>query len=130
MTPNHVAALIAQTGETQQGLADRVNAADSGLRLDRNAVSRYVRGVRSPDYRVTAALTRVWLDAGYPCTANGHPATLTTNHPASSYGLPVVVIDSVPHGSAEVATLDLRDAPNTIREAVVRAGYRVQGRPQ
>lgn len=124
MTPAHVAALIDHVGSGQE-LADRANAHDPHLRLDRNAVSRHKRGAQGVSLRAELAYTAVWLDAGYPCAANGRPATLTTNHPASSYGLPVVVIDGVAHGSAEVASLDLGDAPETIREAARRAGYQV-----
>jgi hypothetical protein len=122
MTPDHVRRLVAQVG-TQQALADAVNAHDPLLRVTLNAISRYARGVRTPGPHVTAALTAAWLSRGYPCTANGRPATLTTNSPASSHGLPVVVIDGAPHGSAEVARLDLGDVPDGIRAAAMRSGY-------
>ena len=122
MTPAHIAALIEQLGSGQD-LADRANAHDPNLRLDRNTISRHKRDAQSPALRAELAYAAVWLDAGYPCTANDQPATLTTNSPASSYGLPVVVIDGAPHGSADVAALDLGDCPEPIREAAIRAGY-------
>lgn len=129
MTPHHIATLRTQTGLSQGRFAEAINAVNPLLRVTGNAISRYERdasltSARTPDVHVTAALTSLWLQQGYPCTANGQPATLTTNHPQSSWGQPVVVIDGVAHGSAEVEALDLGDAPESIREAASRAGYR------
>lgn len=123
MTPAHITALRQQLG-SGQALADRIHDVDPLLSPNRHTISRWEReGGASPNLHATAALARVWLTAGYPCTANGRQATLTTNNPASSHGLPVVVIDGVPYGSAEVTALDLGDVPETIREAAARAGY-------
>lgn len=124
MTPTHVRSLIALAG-TQRDLAEAVNAQDSLLRVTAHAISRYARGVRSPSPHVAAALTAVWLSAGYPCIADGRPATLTTSHAASSYGLPVVVIEGVPHGAAECESIDLSGAPPSIVAAAIHAGYRL-----
>ena len=124
MTPSQITRLRQQVG-SQQALADRIHDVDPLLSPNRHTVSRWERvGATSPNPHSLAALTTVWLAEGYPCTANGQPATLTTNHPQSSWGLPVAVIDGVAHGSAEVASLDLGDAPESIRERAERAGYR------
>lgn len=48
-------------------------------------------------------------------------ATLSTEHSQSSYGVPVVVLDDVAYGSAEVLWIDC--APEH-REAARRAGYK------
>lgn len=123
MRPEHIRTLRIQMG-TQQALADQVREVDPLLSPNRHTISRWEReGSTSPNPHSVAALTAVWLSEGYPCTANGKPATLTTNHPQSSWGQPVVVIDGVAHGSAEVEALDLGDAPESIREAASRAGY-------
>lgn len=127
ITPTQVARLRSQLALSGQAFAKRVNEADPALRLDRNAVSRYERGVRTPDYRVELALARLWLHEGYPCTADGRDAILTTNHAASSWGQPVILLDGVPHGSAEVGSLDLGDTPEAVAEAARRAGYEVAG---
>lgn len=123
MTPEHIRTLRQRIG-TQQALADRIREIDPLLSPNRHTVSRWERdGGAIPNPHSVAALTALWLQHGYPCVANGHPATLTTNHPQSSWGQPVVVIDGVAHGSAEVASLGLGDAPESIRDAAQRAGY-------
>lgn len=132
MTPAHIRALRGQLGCSQQALADRVNEIDLALRLDRNAISRYERGGRSPSYRVELALAALWLHEGYPATATfrvGSPTNgvLTTNSSASSYGQPVYRDDDQAYGSAEVVSVSLGDAPPSIVDAVTRAGYVVAG---
>jgi transcriptional regulator with XRE-family HTH domain len=127
ITPSQITRLRSQLGLSGQAFAGRINETDPLLRLDRNAVSRYERGVQSPGPHVAAAIARLWLHEGYPCTTGDHDAILATNHSASSYGQPVVLIGDVPHGSAEVGPLDLGDAPVAIVDAVQRAGYEVAG---
>lgn len=127
ITPAQIIRLRIQLAITGQAFAERINEATNGLRLDRNAVSRYERGVRTPDYRIETAIARLWLHAGYPCTVGGLAAVLTTNSSAANYGLPVVLIDGMPHGSAEVGAIDLGDAPVMIVETARRAGYEVIG---
>ena len=59
-----------------------------------------------------------------------HPAILTTEHAASSYGQPVVVVDGEPHGPAEVECVrcDHR-VPAELVDAAVAAGFYVIGGP-
>ncbi len=73
MTPAQIIALRQQLGETQQGLAERVNQVDPLLRLDRNAVSRYERGTRHPSPHVAAALTQLWIAADLPLIHPSRP---------------------------------------------------------
>lgn len=127
LTPAQIARLRTQLVLTGQAFADRINEADPLLRLDRNAISRYERSVRTASPHVEAAIARLWLHEGYPCMADGQSVTLTTNHPASSWGWPVAVVAGIPHGSAEIGPLDLGDAPAMIVEAAQRAGYEVAG---
>lgn len=57
---------------------------------------------------------------------DGDLALLTTNSAASSHGAPVVMIDGVPHGPAEVGPIDIDGyVPDAIRDAAVMAGYEV-----
>lgn len=131
MTPDQIKRLRHQPGYSQQGLADRVNALDTALRLDRNAVSRYERGVRTPSFQVALAMANLWLHEGYPITVTMHDGmtrsgTLTTESPASSYGLPVVVIGGLAYGSGDISDVDAGDVPGGIRDAATRAGYMMQ----
>lgn len=125
MTPEHIRTLRTQTGLSQGRFAEALNAIDPHMQTTGTSISRWENGHRAPDAHSVAALTALWLQHGYPCVANGQPAPLATDHPQSSWGLPVVVIDGVAHGSAEVSSLDLGDAPESIREAASRAGYKV-----
>jgi len=126
MNATHVATLRAQLGSSQQELADLVNEADPSLRLDRNAVSRYERGVRTPDYRIASAMARVWLHHGYPVSVtlpdgSRRDGTLTTDHAASAWGQPVVVIDGQAYGTDDLAAIDLDEAPELMRATFVVA---------
>ena len=135
MTPEHIRALLTQTGLTQTGLAAELNAIDPLMRCAQTTVSRWLMATdnpnaRTPDVRSADALARVWLAAGYPCTATLHDgritaAILTTQHATSSYGAPVAVIDGVAHGYGDLRSLALPDAPAAIVERVARAGYRL-----
>lgn len=51
-------------------------------------------------------------------------ATLTTDHPASSYGLPVVILDGVAVGPAECPAIVWAESDELI-EAARRAGYAI-----
>lgn len=67
-------------------------------------------------YRVLAVV----LGVGSPVRG-----MLTTDHAASSYGLPVVVIAGTPHGTAEAAVVDRSPTSRTAREWAREAGYRI-----
>ncbi len=55
-------------------------------------------------------------------------AILTTDHPASSYGLPVVVRGGVAYGPAEVGPLSvIGEADPVLLDAARAAGYEVAG---
>ena len=62
MTGDEIRALRERLGLSQQGLADRIREVDPILKTDRNAVSRYERGVRTPDPHVAAALEIIRKD--------------------------------------------------------------------
>lgn len=72
-------------------------------------------------------------DPSYPDTwpAYGcatYPVAITTEHAASSYGLPVVVIDGQARGPAEMPPGELQlpqDTPARMVERIQRAGYQV-----
>lgn len=55
-------------------------------------------------------------------------ATLTTDHAASSYGQPVLVIDREPYGTFDASLNNLRivEATDEEREALKAAGYHLQ----
>lgn len=70
------------------------------------------------------------LADGYSCIAimrdgKRRDAILTTDHAASSYGQPVALIGTTPHGSGDVAALDLGHAHAAIVERARGAGYRL-----
>lgn len=67
-------------------------------------------------YRVLAMV----LGVGRPVRA-----LLTTDHAASSYRLPVVVIQGEPFGTAEAAVVDRSPTSRTAREWARETGYRV-----
>jgi hypothetical protein len=58
------------------------------------------------------------------------PGLATVNHAASSYGRPVVVVDGVAYGPAEIGLVDLPalDAPDlpAMYQALAGAGYSVR----
>ena len=62
LTPDQIRHLRQQLGLSQAGLADRIRDVNPLLKTDRNAVSRYERGVRTPDVHVAAALERISAD--------------------------------------------------------------------
>lgn len=51
-------------------------------------------------------------------------ASLTTNHAASSYGIPVLVVDGKALGVEDVAGLELVEASPEDRAALAEYGYR------
>jgi|GEM_PF-2792704 len=55
-------------------------------------------------------------------------ATITTEHPASSYGKPVLLVDCEPIGTTEAALSDYRivRATKRERELLELGGYRLQ----
>ena len=58
------------------------------------------------------------------------PAVLTDEHSASSYGLPVVLVDGEPCGTAEVSCLCVSsECEPELTEAAVSAGFNVIGIP-
>lgn len=126
MTPVQIATLRHQIGETQAGFADRLREIDPLLAPNRHTVARWERTDSvTPNAHAVAALTRLWLDEGYPATVGTQDAIITTNHPASSYGLPVVVLAGQARGSAEVGAVIMHGAPETVVDAMRRAGYQV-----
>lgn len=135
MTPDHIRQLLTQTGLTQAGLASALNETDPSMRTTQSGLTRWLMdrdnpNARTPDDRSTAVLVQYWLHIGYPCTVtlidgSGADAQLTTDHAASSYGQPVLMIDGVPYGSDDVDTVVLPDAPDGINAATLRAGYRI-----
>lgn len=134
MTPTHIRALLAQTGFTQAGLADALNATDPMMRATQATVSRWLMrdtspNARRPDVRSADALARLWLQYGYPVTGDGGDAMLTTDHTASSYGQPVLIVDGTAYGSGEAGPLTMDDAPEAIRDYARRAGYEIVSCP-
>lgn len=125
ITPAQIIRLRRQLGLTQQQFADRLRETDPPIAANRPNVARWESGRITPNAHAQAAIARLWLHEGYPVLVDGDIATLTTNHAASSYGQPVVLIGDVPHGTAEVGPLDLGDAPEAVVEAVRQAGYEV-----
>lgn len=135
MTPDHIRALIDQTGLTQTGLAAALNDLDPSMRVTQTGIARWIMDrdnphSRTPDARSADVLVRYWLHVGYPCTVtlldgSSTDAKLTTDHAASSYGQPVIVIGQTAYGSGDVQVVTLPDAPDGITLAAVQAGYRV-----
>lgn len=118
MTPDQIIALRQQLGLSQAGLADALNDLNPLLRANRQTVYRWEGGSpqRTPNVHSADALARLWLHHGYPVRVTmrdgtHRDGTLTTDHSASSYGQPVVVIDGVPHGSGDVAGITLTSHP-------------------
>ena len=52
-------------------------------------------------------------------------ATITADHAASSYGLPVLVMDGEALGTIEAAGFELVEATDDERLALARSGYRL-----
>jgi len=125
ITPAQITRLRRQLALTQAQFADRLRETDPLIAATQQSVQRWEAGRATPNAHAQAAIARLWLHAGYPVLVEGDIATLTTNHAASSYGQPVVLIGDVPHGTAEVGPLDLGDAPVAVVEAVRGAGYEV-----
>lgn len=128
MTPEQIATLRRQTGLSQPRFAARLIETDPYIAPNGASISRWERGKLTPHAGTVDALTRLWLDIGYPVTATLHdgttrPGTLTTNHSASSYGQPVVVIDGTAHGAGDVAGIELDDAPDAIVQRARAAGF-------
>lgn len=127
ITPAQIIRLRTQLGVTQAQFADRLRAADPLIAANQPNVARWESGRITPNAHAQAAIARLWLHEGYPCTTDGRDASLTTNHAASSWGQPVILLDGVAHGSAEVGPIGLGDAPVAVAEAATRAGYEVAG---
>lgn len=135
MTPDEIRSLINQLDLTQAKLATALNTTDPLMRATQATVSRWLMdrsnpNARTPDVRSVDALTRLWLHEGYPVTVTLHdgstrPGTLTTDHAASSYRQPVVMIGGTAYGSGDVARISLDDAPGAITQRARDAGYAI-----
>jgi hypothetical protein len=75
----------------------------------------------------------VHSSGGLSYAARNRTGELTANHPSSSYGLPVVLLDGQPHGPGDVESLTpvtetegvVTDGERSMIEAAQRAGFRV-----
>jgi hypothetical protein len=61
----------------------------------------------------------------HPVTGETVAALITVNHAASSYRIPVLVIDGEALGTIDAAGYELLDATDEERLALARGGYRL-----
>ena len=70
----------------------------------------------------------MWVNVIIHCGEEMKPGVLTTEHAASSYGLPILLLDGKPHGPGDLpgAVLTIPDASPEVIRAARRAGWRIK----